>query len=79
LTFAVHTGTMSREGDDMKRKRHEAPTVYVGDHTDRLSRIARVHHDPDERPSREDLAPQGSQLFKLPVELPRFLKPKRER
>jgi hypothetical protein len=42
-------------------------------------RIPTVRHDPDERPSREDRAPQGSQLFKLPVELPRFLKAKRER
>ena len=66
----------------MKRKRHDPPPpVYVGDHSDRLSRIPAHRHDPDdERPSREDLAPQGSQLFKLPSDLlPRFLKPKRLR
>jgi hypothetical protein len=62
-----------------RRRKTEPPTVYVGDHTDRLTRIPTVRHDPDERPSREDLQSQGSQLFKLPVELPRFLKPKRER
>jgi hypothetical protein len=63
----------------MKRKRPEPPTVYVGDHTDRLSRIPSHRHDPDEeRPSREDRAPQGSQLFKLP-DVPRFLKPRRFR
>jgi hypothetical protein len=63
----------------MKRKRSEPPTVYVGDHTDRLSRIPSHRHDPDEeRPSREDRAPQGSQLFKLP-DVPRFLKPRRFR
>ena len=64
----------------MNRKRDEPPTVYVGDHTDRLSQIPGHRHDPDERPSREDLAPQGSQLFKIPSDLlPRFLKPKRSR
>jgi hypothetical protein len=64
----------------MKRKRPEPPPVYVGDHTDRLSRLPAHRHDSDDdRPSREDLKPQGSQLFKLPVELPRFLKAKRER
>jgi len=63
----------------MRRQRKaEPPTVYVGDHTDRLSGIRRHTHDPDERPSREDLKPQGSQLFKLP-ELPRFMRMKRER
>jgi len=62
----------------MKRRKPEPPTVYVGDHTDRLSRIPSHRHDPDERPSREDRAPQGSQLFKLP-DLPRFLRPKRNR
>ena len=62
------------------RRRKPKPTVYVGDHTDRLSRIPGHRHDPDdERPSREDLAPQGSQFFKFPVELPRFMKMKRER
>ena len=66
----------------MKRKRPEPPApVYVGDHTDRLSRIPSHRHDPDDdRPSREDRKPQGSQLFKLPDDLlPRFLKPKRFR
>jgi hypothetical protein len=64
----------------MKRRKNDPPTVYVGDHTDRLSRIrSHVHDDDDDRPSREDLAPQGSQLFRSPVDLPRFLKPKKQR
>ena len=63
----------------MKRRKHEPPTVYVGDHTDRLTRIPSRIHDEDERPSREDLRPQVSQLFKLPTDLPRFLRPKRFR
>jgi hypothetical protein len=63
----------------MRRRKTESPTVYVGDHTDRLSRIPSHRHDPDDdRPTREDRAPQGSQLFRLP-ELPRFLRSKRNR
>ena len=62
----------------MKRRKKEPPTVYVGDHTDRLGRIPSRTHDDDERPSREDLKPQGSQLFKLP-ELPKFRRAKRDR
>jgi hypothetical protein len=63
----------------MKRpKQEQPPTVHVGDHTDRLSRIGKRISYEDERPSREDLKPQGSQLFKLP-ELPKFLRAKRDR
>ena len=62
----------------MTRRKKEPPTVYVGDHTDRLGRIPSRTHDEDERPSREDLKPQGSQLFKLP-ELPKFRRAKRDR
>jgi hypothetical protein len=63
----------------MKRRKREPPTVYVGDHTDRLSRIPSHRHDPDDdRPSREDLEPQGLQFFRLP-ELPRFLRSRRDR
>ncbi len=29
--------------------------VLVGDHTDRLSRLRPIRHDPDDRPCREDL------------------------
>jgi len=61
----------------MHRHRKPEPTVPAGDQTDRLSGIRSVRHDPDERPSREDLRPQGSQLFK--PDLPRFLKRKHER
>lgn len=63
----------------MKRRKKDPPTVYVGDHTDRLTRIPSHRHDEDDdRPSREDRAPHGSQLFKVP-ELPRFLRAKRDR
>ena len=30
------------------------PTVYVGDHIDKLSRVAAIAHDDDEAQSRED-------------------------
>jgi hypothetical protein len=81
LTFAGHTATLYTEERHMKRKRPQPPPpVYVGDHSDKLSRLpAHRHDDDDDRPSREDRAPQGSQLFKSPVDLPRFLKRKRER
>jgi hypothetical protein len=59
----------------MKRHTPEPPPVHD---TDRLSGIPRHRHDPEERPTREDRAPQGSQLFKLP-DLPRFLRAKRDR
>ena len=58
----------------MKRQEQEPPPAPI----DRLSGIrSHVHDDDDDRPSREDLKPQGSQLFKM--DLPRFLKQKRER
>jgi hypothetical protein len=31
-----------------------SPTVYVGDHIDKLSRLAAIAHDEDEAQSRED-------------------------
>jgi hypothetical protein len=47
----------------MKRKKHEEPTVYVGDHIDKLSRIRPIaHDDDDERQSREDMH-YGETLF----------------
>ena len=62
----------------MRRHRKPEPTVPVDDHTNRLSGIrSHFHDEDDDRPSREDLKPQGSQLFK--PDLPRFLKKKRER
>jgi hypothetical protein len=62
-----------------RRRRPDAPTVYVGDHTDKLSRIPSHPHDPDERPSREDRRPLTPEPFRIPVPLPRFLHPRRER
>jgi hypothetical protein len=63
----------------LRHRKDAAPTGYVGDHADRLGRIPSRVHDPDERRTREDRAPQGSQLFKPTVELPRFLRRKRDR
>lgn len=61
------------------RRRTDRGSVSRGDQADRLSRVPPVPHDPDERPTREDLQPQGSQLFKTPVPVPKFLIPRRER
>jgi hypothetical protein len=59
----------------VRQPKPEPPAV-----SDRLSGIRSHRHDEDDdRPSREDLKPQGSQFFKIPVELPRFMKMKRER
>jgi hypothetical protein len=64
----------------LRRRRESSPSaVEVSEHKDRLSGIRPHVHDEDERPTREDLAPQGSQLFKLPVPLPRFLHSRRKR
>jgi hypothetical protein len=61
-------------------RKRDVPTVYVGDHTDKLSRIKAVAHDPDERPRREDLtASPGADRFKIPVPVPNWLRPRRER
>jgi hypothetical protein len=40
----------------LRRPRADAtpPTVYVGDHIDKLSRVAAIAHDEDEAQSRED-------------------------
>jgi len=40
----------------LRRPRADAtpPTVYVGDHIDKLSRLAAIAHDEDEAQSRED-------------------------
>jgi hypothetical protein len=69
----------------LRRRRADSPppTIYVGDHTDKLSRIPAMRHDEDDRPRRED-QDYGKTLFTgPPVPLPRFLtgakKPKRPR
>ena len=57
------------------------PTGYVGDHADRLSRVSGLHHEDDERPSRED-SDYGHTLFTRgarPVPMPRFLLSKKNR
>ena len=62
----------------MKLRRHPAPDAkpsgYVGDHADKLSHIAPIAHDDDERPTREDQR-YGETLFnRAPVPLPRILR-----
>jgi hypothetical protein len=48
--------------------------VYVGDHTDKLSRMRPIRHDEDECQSAEDRQ-YGTHLFnRAPVPLPRFLR-----
>jgi hypothetical protein len=53
------------------RKPSAPPTVYVGDYTDRLTRIPALAHDEDERQRRED-RDYAKSLFTDPP-LPRFL------
>ena len=54
------------------RKKQPPRTVYVGSHEDKLSRLAPIHADPDDRPRREDLEGRGSP-FDIPVPVPRIL------
>jgi hypothetical protein len=62
------------------RRRTDSGSGSRGDTADRLSGVPSVAHDPDERPTREDLQPPaGSQLFKIPVPVPRFLVSRKER
>ena len=57
-----------------QREPDPPPTVYVGDHTDKLGRIPAVAHDDgDERPSREDRDYAKNVFTEPPVPLPRFL------
>jgi hypothetical protein len=66
----------------LRRPRAEAtpPTVYVGDHIDRLSRVAAIAHDDDEAQSREDKLygePMLERVSILPPRLFRRGKPRR--
>jgi hypothetical protein len=38
-----------------RRSAPSPPPVLVGDHTDKLSRLRPIRHDPDDRPCREDI------------------------
>jgi hypothetical protein len=60
----------------LPRRSHgkEKRTVYVGSHEDKLSRIPRMHVDPDDdRQTREDRGSYRT-IFDFPVPLPRFLR-----
>jgi len=64
----------------LRHRKPDAPAPETGDHLDRLGQIRpHSHNDDDDRPSREDIAPQLSQAFSSPVPLPRFLQTRRER
>jgi hypothetical protein len=56
-----------------RRRSPPPPTVYVGDHIDKLSRIRPIAHDEDDRPTREDLQ-RGRGLFDFPFAVPRWLR-----
>jgi hypothetical protein len=56
-----------------RRVQSQPPTVYVGDHADKLSRIPGLPHDEDERPRREDQDYAKNLFTDPPVPLPRFL------
>jgi hypothetical protein len=58
-------------------KKQPERTVYVGSHEDKLSRVAPMHADPDDRPRREDREGHGSPF--MPVPVPRILLPRRHR
>jgi hypothetical protein len=65
----------------LRRPRAEAtpPTVYVGDHIDRLSRVTAIAHDEDETQSREDKLygePLLERVLVLPPKLFRRRKPR---
>ena len=55
------------------RKHSPPPTVYVGDHADKLSRIPGLSVDDEERPSREDMDYAKNVFTDPPVPLPRCL------
>ena len=59
----------------LRKQQPPKPTVYVGDHTDKLSRIRPIAHDDDnERQSREDQH-YGETLFnRSPVPMPRLFR-----
>ena len=65
---------------NLGRKRETPPpTVYVGDYTDKLTRIRPIAHDDDERQTREDLR-YGETLFdRPPVPVPRIFRRRRKR
>ena len=63
----------------LRRTPPPPPTIYVGDPTDKLTRIPAMRHDEDERPRREDMD-YGKRLFaRPPVPLPRFLTGRKKR
>ena len=50
------------------------PTVYVGDHTDKLSRVPAIAHDDDEAQSREDKLYGEPLLERVLVPLPKLFR-----
>ena len=56
-----------------RRKTAPPPTVYVGDHVDKLSRVPAVSVDDEERQRREDMDYAKNAFTDPPVPLPRWL------
>jgi hypothetical protein len=68
----------------LRRKATEdpAPTGYVGDHADKLSRVAPISHGTDEeRPTGKDRENFNSPIESLfePVPFPKWLQPRSRR
>jgi hypothetical protein len=65
----------------LRRPRADAtpPTVYVGDHIDKLSRVAAIAHDEDEAQSREDKLYGGPTLERVLDPLPKLFRRGRPR
>jgi hypothetical protein len=65
-----------------KRPDDSAPTGYVGDHADKLSRIPTFSHGPDEErptgPERETYQSRIESMYE-PVPFPDWLKPRSKR
>jgi hypothetical protein len=60
------------------RRQGRENSPETGEPVSKLSDIAPLTHDPDDRPRREDLEGHGSP-FRFPVPLPRILQPRGRR
>jgi hypothetical protein len=56
------------------RAEETPPTVYVGDHIDKLSRVRAIAHDEDEAQSREDKLYGGPTIDRVSVLPPKLFR-----
>ncbi len=61
------------------RAEEAPPTVYVGDHIDKLSRLRAIAHDEDEAQSREDKLYGEPIIDRATVLLPRLFRRGKQR